>query len=115
MRAIRLASVGLFVLAVMTATPVFAQQATIVGVVTDESKAVLPGVTVTVTDIAKGTQVVAVSDSVGEYRILQLTPGLYKLEASLQGFGRRATATAHTGHLLRRLHGPSLAFNRSGK
>jgi hypothetical protein len=86
MRAIRLASVGISLLAVLSATNVFAQQATIVGVVTDESKAVLPGVTVTVTDVAKGTQVVAVSDQRGEYRVLQLTPGTYQLKAELEGF-----------------------------
>ncbi|HUK35680.1 MAG TPA: carboxypeptidase-like regulatory domain-containing protein, partial [Vicinamibacterales bacterium] len=85
MRALRnvLAVSFLLVLVAMRAS---AQQATIAGVVTDESKAVLPGVTVTVTDIAKGTQLVAVSDARGEYRVLQLAPGTYKLQAELEGF-----------------------------
>ena len=86
MRSIRFFPVVLFVLLLSMAAPARAQQSTIVGVITDESKAVLPGVTVTVTDVAKGTQVVAVSDPRGEYRVLQLTPGAYKIEAVLEGF-----------------------------
>jgi hypothetical protein len=86
MRAIRFVSVGVSLLAVLMATPVFAQQASIAGVVTDESKAVLPGVTVTVTDVARGTQVIAVSDERGQFRVPPLNPGTYKLQAELSGF-----------------------------
>jgi hypothetical protein len=86
MRAMRFVTIGVFLFAALTARVASAQQATIVGVVTDESKAVLPGVTVTVSDIAKGTTVVAVSDARGEFRLLQLTPGEYKLQAELEGF-----------------------------
>ena len=75
-----------FILLVMMCSSAFAQQATISGTITDESKAVLPGVTVTATDLAKGTQVVAVSDAHGEYRLLQLTPSAYKVRADLPGF-----------------------------
>ena len=86
MRAIRSVSVGVFLFVASMAGVASAQQATIVGVITDESKAVLPGVTVTVSDMAKGTQVVAVTDARGEYRVLQLTPGEYKVQAELGGF-----------------------------
>ena len=86
MRAIRSVSVGVFLFVALMAGVASAQQATIVGVITDESKAVLPGVTVTVSDMAKGTQVVAVTDARGEYRVLQLTPGEYKVQAELGGF-----------------------------
>jgi Carboxypeptidase regulatory-like domain len=86
MRVIRGASIGVFLLLACASTPVLAQQATIVGTVTDESKAVLPGVTITATEVLKGTQVVVVSDTRGEYRLLQLTPGVYKVQADLQGF-----------------------------
>jgi hypothetical protein len=85
MRAMRVIPVMLFVI-VLLAVSAAAQQATIVGVVTDESKSVLPGVTVTVTEVTKGTQTVAVSDARGEFRVLQLTPGTYKVQAELQGF-----------------------------
>ena len=54
MRAIRSVSVGVFLFVALLAGVASAQQATIVGTVTDESKAVLPGVTVTVSDRAKG-------------------------------------------------------------
>jgi hypothetical protein len=86
MRSIRFLTAALFVLLVPMSAPVLAQQSTITGIVTDESKAVLPGVTVTVTNVLRGTQVVGVSDERGEYRLLQLTPGVYKLQAELQGF-----------------------------
>jgi hypothetical protein len=86
MRVIHGASIGVFLLLACASTPVLAQQATIVGTVTDESKAVLPGVTITATEVLKGTQVVVVSDTRGEYRLLQLTPGVYKVQADLQGF-----------------------------
>jgi hypothetical protein len=86
MRSIRFLPAALFVLLVSMCAPALAQQSTITGIITDESKAVLPGVTVTVTNVAKGTQTVGVSDERGEYRILQLTPGVYKMQAELQGF-----------------------------
>jgi hypothetical protein len=86
MRANRSVSIAVFLFVALMAGVASAQQATIVGVVTDESKAVLPGVTVTVSDVAKGTQVVVVTDARGEYRVLQLTPGEYKLQAQLEGF-----------------------------
>ncbi len=95
MRAIRSVSVGVFLFVALMAGVASAQQATIVGSVTDESKAVLPGVTVTVSDMAKGTQVVAVTDARGEYRVLQLTPGEYKVQAELGGFATRRAGEDH--------------------
>jgi hypothetical protein len=86
MRAKRLVTVGVFLLLALMARAAAAQEATIVGVITDESKAVLPGVTVTVSDVAKGTQIVAVTDERGQYRVLQLGPGEYKVQAELGGF-----------------------------
>ena len=58
-----------------TARAALAQQATITGAVTDETKAVLPGATVTATNLATGDQSVGVSDERGEYRLLTLPPG----------------------------------------
>jgi hypothetical protein len=59
----------------------------IIGAVRDESGAVLPGVTVTLTSPAlpAGPQTVVTNER-GEYRFTELTPGSYDLEASLQGF-----------------------------
>ena len=56
------------------------------GSVTDESGAVLPGVTVTAMSPALISPAVAVSDSRGSYRLLNLPPGEYVVESSLSGF-----------------------------
>ncbi len=56
------------------------------GSVTDESGAVLPGVTVTAMSPALISPSLAVSDSQGNYRLLNLPPGEYAIEASLSGF-----------------------------
>jgi hypothetical protein len=54
------------------------------GAVTDTSGAILPGATVELTGSA-GTQT-AVSDPNGQYRFQALTPGVYILKATLDGF-----------------------------
>src|SRR5687768_5620253 len=60
--------------------------ATLSGVVTDPSKSVLPGVSVTATALANGRQYVAVSDGQGNYGLLNLAPGKYRVQAELSGF-----------------------------
>ena len=62
------------------------QQATILGTVVDESRAVVPGVTVTATEISSGRQHVAVTDVHGEYRLPNVDPGTYKVQAEITGF-----------------------------
>ena len=62
-------------------------QSAIAGLVTDESGAVLPGVTVDATSpvlIERSRSVV--TDDQGRYRIVDLRPGLYKLSFTLTGF-----------------------------
>ena len=56
------------------------------GTVTDNSGGVLPGVTVTATSPALIAPEVAVTDSQGAYRLLNLPVGAFTIEASLQGF-----------------------------
>ncbi|PYQ74943.1 MAG: hypothetical protein DMG01_19710 [Acidobacteria bacterium] len=76
----------LFVLLAAVA-PAYAQvEATIVGTVADESKAVLPGVTVTAADLATGRQFTDVTDVRGEYRLVGMQAGKYKVQAELAGF-----------------------------
>jgi len=60
---------------------------TIEGTVKDESNAVLPGVTITVTSpqLQVG-QLVQVSDSAGAYKFVDLPAGTYRLRAELTGF-----------------------------
>jgi hypothetical protein len=68
-------------------TPGFAQvDGTIQGVVVDESKAALPGVTVTATELATGRQYIATSDERGEYRMVSVAAGNYKVQAELPSF-----------------------------
>jgi len=59
----------------------------IIGVVKDQTGAVLPGVTVEVSSpvLIGGVQTV-LSNSVGEYRIVDLRPGQYTLNFKLEGF-----------------------------
>lgn len=56
------------------------------GVISDESGAVLPGVTVTITNLDTGDTRVVVTNESGLYRAPLLPLGKYKVEAELQGF-----------------------------
>jgi Carboxypeptidase regulatory-like domain len=56
------------------------------GRVTDESGAVLPGVTVTVTNKETNVSNNTVTNDTGSYSLLYLTPGTYSVTAELQGF-----------------------------
>ncbi|MSO30844.1 MAG: carboxypeptidase regulatory-like domain-containing protein, partial [Acidobacteria bacterium] len=56
------------------------------GTVRDDSGAVLPGVTVTVTQTDTGVTRTVVTEGSGSYVIQNLPTGPYKLEVSLQGF-----------------------------
>jgi len=73
-------------IALTAASTLQAQEATLTGAITDETKAVLPGVSVTVTDVASGAQFAATTNEKGEYRLLTVPPGTYKLQAELSGF-----------------------------
>jgi hypothetical protein len=69
--------------------------ATIAGVVTDGSGAVLPGVTVTVRNTGTGLTRSAVTGVEGRYVVPSLQPGSYEVRAELDGF---------TPHVRRDLH-----------
>ncbi len=56
------------------------------GTVTDDSGAVLPGVTITATSPGLIAAEVTVTDSQGGYRLLNLPVGTFAVEASLSGF-----------------------------
>ncbi len=62
-------------------------QSSIVGLLTDDSGAVLPGVTVVASSpvMIEGSKT-AVTDGQGRYRIVELRPGTYKLTFTLTGF-----------------------------
>jgi outer membrane receptor protein involved in Fe transport len=63
-----------------------AQTAQITGRITDTSAAVVPGATVTVTNIATGVPRTAVSNAEGYYAVPALQPGRYRALAELAGF-----------------------------
>ena len=72
----------------LSAGAVLAQsnRATITGTVTDSSGAVVPGVTVSATDVATGVVTTAVTTSGGIYAVLNLVPGKYSVEFRKDGF-----------------------------
>src|SRR5947208_15281243 len=59
---------------------------TISGAVTDESKAILPGVSIQVKNVETGATRTLVTDANGRYRALNPAPGIYAVTAELQGF-----------------------------
>jgi hypothetical protein len=79
---------ALLALLLLAAVPAAAQvnTATVNGTVTDQSKAVLPGVTITATDTQTGRKYVATSDGRGAFQLALLPPGVYALQADLEGF-----------------------------
>ncbi len=74
--------------------PAYAQATgSLTGVVTDQSGAVLPGVTIDVTNVATNQSRNAVTGSDGFYSVLLLQPGRYDVKATLPGF----KTVVHTG------------------
>src|SRR3954465_7488389 len=59
---------------------------TIAGAVADETKAMLPGVTITITNVDTGIARTAVTDAHGGCRVSDLAPGTYEVQAALAGF-----------------------------
>jgi hypothetical protein len=73
--------VGILVILLGFPVLALAQEATIVGAVTDESKAVMPGATVTAIEVSTGRQHLAVTDERGEYRMPSVPSGTYRMQA----------------------------------
>ena len=76
-----------------TALPSFAQfdTATVVGTVRDNTGGVVPGATVTLTNLETGVTTVRVTEANGSFEFMTVRIGRYKVAAELQGF---ATAVA---------------------
>jgi outer membrane receptor protein involved in Fe transport len=84
--------VGVLLLALACGSSVAAQTVTtttgsIVGTVTDPTRAVLPGVTVTATSPALMGAATTVTEPNGTYRLSALPPGEYRVTYELSGFG----------------------------
>jgi hypothetical protein len=67
-------------------TQVHAQTGTITGTITDPVGAVLPGVTVTITNTGTNAQRIAETDERGDYYVVLLPVGTYEIRAALPGF-----------------------------
>src|SRR5688500_17841549 len=78
----------LLLLCVLTATAVEAQESrgTVTGTVIDSSKAIIPGATVTITNVAMNTSVTAITNNEGFFQVPYLIPGSYRITVELAGF-----------------------------
>jgi hypothetical protein len=76
----------LFLLCLPTQSHAQTVYGSIVGTVTDNTGATIPGATITVTDEAKGTEVVVQSGASGDYSVEHLVPDLYDIKVTFQGF-----------------------------
>jgi hypothetical protein len=79
---------GLAICMLFTCLPLFSQTnaGRILGTVTDQSGAALPGATVLITDIERGTTRTLSTDDAGAYVAPDLVPGIYKVRAEAKGF-----------------------------
>ncbi|MGC1783972.1 MAG: TonB-dependent receptor [Acidobacteriaceae bacterium] len=82
--------IGLLFLAAICVRPAFSQAVygTIYGTVADSTGAVIPGATITVTDISKNVSVTTTTNASGDYRVEHLIPDTYRVEAAAQGFNK---------------------------
>ena len=77
---------AVIVLAVLFAFGAFAQTTSLTGTVSDPSGAVIPGVGITISNLATGAVRETTADQRGSYTIQQIVPGTYKLTAKASGF-----------------------------
>ncbi len=63
------------------------------GIVIDQSGAIVPGVTITATQLATGFTRQAISDERGGYRLLLLPPGMYDIRAEATGFKTQTSSS----------------------
>jgi hypothetical protein len=97
-RSVKLALALLLVVYVGTALPAWAQSTstgTVAGVVTDPSAAVVSGVTVTLTDASTNHQRTTTTNASGRYIFVDVTPSMYSITVSKQGF-----STSRADHLV---------------
>src|SRR5438105_5440231 len=83
----RLVAIALLVLPLLLLLPVnaSAQEAAIIGTITDQTGGVLPGVVVRAVNDANGNSFEAVTDSTGKY-LITVRIGAYRVAAELAGF-----------------------------
>ena len=85
---------GVLTVGVLWPADLFGQStAEIRGVVQDQSGAILPGVTVTAVNELTGLERTTTSDEGGRFNFPRVPVGTYRVEATLQGFRKFATAS----------------------
>ena len=81
-----LAILALIYLALPAGAAAQESRGTITGTVIDQSRAVVPGATVTVTNVAMGTNTSIVTNEEGFFQAPYLIPGTYRVTVELSGF-----------------------------
>jgi protocatechuate 3,4-dioxygenase beta subunit len=77
----------------MSFHPAAATAAVLSGTITDPSGAVIPGATVTATNSRGVLAGSAITDGQGQYRMQDLAPGTYRIEAQARGFETQSFST----------------------
>ena len=106
MRGMRCVALAVMLMATMATRDRVAGQASlasVTGVVADATGAVIPGVSVEITNVETGIAATAQSNEAGYFTLLSLVPGSYSLEVSSEGFRRfvRSGLELETGQALR--------------
>src|ERR1039458_8476014 len=82
---------GMLMWEMVRAEPVYAQglgsTATLTGQITDQSGAVMPGVQLSLLNLAGGGPITMVSNEAGYYQFPYLRPATHALTAKIMGFG----------------------------
>src|SRR5436190_15084472 len=82
-------SAAMLLLVLLLAIPVFSQAgffAAVTGTVSDSSKALVPGVSITAANVDTSVVTTALTNDAGAYTFNNLLPGKYTITASLPGF-----------------------------
>lgn len=96
LRILRLAKLVPVLLLLMTATFVQAQEASsLIGTVTDASGAAISGAHITVQNLGTGARRTTVSGREGQYEVLSLSAGRYRILARKHGFAREVRTGIH--------------------
>jgi len=99
----RISALVLSILLVSTAARAQVAAGAITGIVKDQAGADVPGVTLTVTEVATNRQRIVVTTDEGVYTAGSLAPGIYRLDVELSGFKsiRREGVRVATGETVR--------------
>src|SRR6266568_31283 len=86
---IRLGPMWFLLLCLALCLPAFAQRntGTIVGLITDSTDAAIANAAITVTNVDTGVIRTQASELSGNYRVVSLPPGRYKVAVTAPGFG----------------------------